>query len=90
MIAESYPEQCMINGQSFFNEEQITPVNGSDYIGLTERQALDKAKSSDEVGRVVERNGEQMEITLDFMLGRLNFYIRDDVVYRVVIEGDNN
>ena len=87
-IAESYPEQCFIGGQSFANQAQ-TP-DGSDYIGMSEQEATVKANEDKAPNRVVERNGETLPVTMDFVPGRLNFYVKDDKVYKVDIEKAEN
>ena len=87
IIAESYPEQCFINGQSFVNEDQVVNDDGSrGYIGLDEQAALDQAKANNKVARVVERNGQSLPMTMDLVDGRLNLFVRDDEVYRVEVE----
>lgn len=87
-LLETYPEQCMINGKSFTDSAQ-TPNNGSsnDYVGLAEQAALDKAKSANTPARVVERDGESLPVTMDYVPGRLNLYVKDGKVYKVQIEG---
>jgi len=84
-LLQSYPEQCLIYGQTYVNTAQLN--NGSEYVGLSEQAALDKATLNNKPARVVERNGEPLEITADFVFGRLNLHIKDGVVYKVEIEG---
>lgn len=84
-IAESYPEQCFINGKSFINPSQVSSVN--DYVGMSEQAALDKAVSAGTPARVVERDGESLPVTMDYMVGRHNFHVRDGRVYEVGVEG---
>lgn len=86
MIAESYPEQCMIDGRSFANDSQA-PVDKNEYLGLTEQEAATKAEAAKRAHRVVERDGQQLPVTMDFSQGRLNFYIKDGHVVRVDVEG---
>lgn len=88
VIAESYPEQCFIDGKSFVNDAQTVDADGSDYIGLTEQAAFDQAERENKPHRVVERDGESLPVTMDYVTGRLNFYVRDGVVYRVDVEGE--
>lgn len=85
-IAESYPEQCFIYGKSFMNDVQLQ--NGSDYVGLSEDAAMEKAKEADVPSRVVERDGESLPVTADYAVGRLNFYVKDGDVYKVDVEGE--
>lgn len=88
-IADSYPEQCFIDGKSFTND------NGSSgdttgYVGLAERAALDKADAESKASRVVERDGEFLPVTADYSPGRLNFYVKNGKVYKVQVEGEEN
>lgn len=83
-ILESYPEQCLINKRTYVNTVQL---NSDGYIGLTEQAALDKAKGENESARVVEREGESLPVTMDFVYGRHNLFIKDGKVYDVEIEG---
>lgn len=85
-ILESYPEQCLYDGSTYINESQQVGT-GSEYIGLSEGSALDKAKQSNIAARVVEREGEGLSVTMDFVFGRHNFYIKDNAVYKVEVEG---
>lgn len=89
VIMESYPEQCRIRGATYINEAQQAkdPTFGNDYIGMMEDEALGFAEQQDVPARVVEREGEALPVTMDFVLGRHNLYIRDGAVYRVEIEG---
>lgn len=87
-IAESFPEQCFIDGKSFTNPEQVGDSKGDEYIGLAEHEALARAKQESESSRVVEREGEALPVTMDFMPGRLNFYVKDSRVYKVQVEGE--
>lgn len=86
IIAESYPEQCMIYGRTYVNEEQVVSSSG-DYIGLSERQAFTKAEDEGRTVRVVAREGESLPVTMDFVDGRLNLTIQNGVVHRVGVEG---
>ncbi len=88
MIAESYPEQCFIDGTSFVNDKQaLKPAD--DYVGLSEQAALDKAMAENRLARVVQRDDESLAITMDLAHGRLNFYIRNGTVEKVYIEDIN-
>lgn len=89
-IAESFPEQCIIDGKSFTNPEQVVNIKDDEYIGLTEQEALARAKQESASSRVVEREGESLPVTMDFMPGRLNFYVKDSRVYKVQVEGEAN
>lgn len=85
-IAESYPEQCLYKGKSYVNEKQVSSP-ASDYVGLTEQEALDKAKNENRRARVVMRDGEALTVTMDLVPGRLNLTITDGEVESVTVEG---
>lgn len=87
-ILETYPEQCMINGKSHINNAQSVTPTVDGYVGLAEQAALDRAKSQSKAARVVERDGEALSMTMDFMPGRANLYVKDGKVYKVQIEGE--
>lgn len=84
-LMESSPEQCRINGTNFVNDTK--PLGDNSYVGLSESEALAKAKQSKQPARVVERDGEMVPVTADFAFGRYNFFIKDGKVYKVEIEG---
>ena len=50
------------------------------YVGLSEEDALAKAKSENKPARVVERNGEALPVTMDFVVGRLNLTVNNGKV----------
>ena len=77
----------MLNGKSFTNEAQSVDSPANAYIGLTEQTALDKAQAENKPARIVERDGEPLAVTMDFMPGRLNLSVRDGKVYKVQVEG---
>lgn len=86
-ILETYPEQCSINGQTFVNDNDQPAANGTgDYIGLTETEAIERAREQGVAARVVERDGEELPVTADFSVGRYNLYIKGGKVYKVEIE----
>ena len=92
-IAESYPEQCMINGKTFVNNggDSGNATNADEpkgYVGLSEEDALAKAKSENKPARVVERNGEALPVTMDFVVGRLNLTVNNGKVEKVEVEGE--
>lgn len=96
-IMESYPEQCLVDGQTFINEEQVNGIDdsedvvtpGDEYVGLEEQEALDRARDNDQAARVVERDGESLPVTMDLSHGRLNFTVEDGVVTSVYVEENN-
>lgn len=85
-IGESYPEQCFIYGKSYVNTGSVRDSTG--YVGLSEQAAKDKAKSAGVPSRVVERDGEPLPVTMDYVPGRVNLYVRSGDVYRVDIEDE--
>src|SRR5690606_2058607 len=86
-IREISPRQCVINGKTF--TETIDDAESSDtYVGLSEEEANRKANQANVPHRVIERDGEQIPVTMDYVPGRLNFHVRDGEVYRVDIEGE--
>ena len=92
-IAESYPEQCMINGKTFVNSggdsgNATNTDKPKGYAGLLEEDALAKAKSENKPARVVERNGEALPVTMDFVVGRLNLTVNNGKVEKVEVEGE--
>ncbi len=85
-LLESYPEQCLFDGKTYTNESQSKA--GEWYIGLTEEDALARAKDTNVPARVVERDGESLPVTMDYVVGRLNFAIKDGRVINVSVEGE--
>jgi hypothetical protein len=86
-IGESYPEQCFFRGKTFVNNRSTEDIN---YVGMTEQMALDQAKEINVPARVVERDGESLPVTMDYVEGRLNLYVKNGIVYRLSIEGADN
>lgn len=48
-----------------------------EYIGLSEKEATDKAKSANKPNRVVRRDGETYVLSADYDTGRINFEIEN-------------
>jgi len=86
-ILTTYPEQCTIGGETFTNTAGQHSGDNQVYVGLAESAALEKASAASTPARVVERDGEQLPVTMDYVLGRLNFSVKEGVVYKVTIEG---
>ena len=86
-ILTTYPEQCTIDGKTFSNTASQHSDDSQAYVGLTESAALEKASVASTPARVVERDGEQLPVTMDYVLGRLNFSVKEGVVYKVAVEG---
>ena len=92
-IAESDPRQCTVNGKTYV---QGSTDGGSKtdtgephaYVGLSEEDALNKAKSENKPARVVSRNGEELPVTMDFVKGRLNLTVNNGKVEKVEVEGE--
>ena len=84
-IGESYPEQCFFRGQTFVNNHATDDIS---YVGMTEEAALNQAKETNVLARVVERDGESLPVTMDYVEGRLNLYVKNGVVYKVSVEGE--
>ena len=93
-VMESHPEQCHHDGETYVNEAQqndedvVSGEGADDYIGLTEEEALEKARNEGVTARVVERDGESLPVTMDLRFGRHNFSVRDGEVYSVEVEGE--
>lgn len=92
-IAESLPEQCVINGKTYSKGSTGggTKTDTSDpnaYIGLTEEAALEKAENEKKAARVVKRDGQDLPVTMDFSKGRLNFTVNNGKVEKVEVEGE--
>src|SRR5690606_19236307 len=89
IVMESYPERCRLGDATFTNEDQVPlePSAAGKYVGMTESEALAQAKASDIPARVVQRDDEALPVTMDFVFGRYNFYVKDGEVYKVEIEG---
>lgn len=88
-IMESYPEQCSKDGKTYTNPDQsVGSTNTDEYIGLSEADALAKAEANNKAARVVERDNEDLPVTMDYSPGRLNFYVKDGEVYKVQVEGE--
>lgn len=58
------------------------------YVGLREQAAFDQAKANGVAARVVERDGESLAVTTDHSPYRVNLYIRNGKVHKVMIEGE--
>jgi hypothetical protein len=86
-ILTTYPEQCSIGGATFTNTAHQQPNDSQAYVGLVEEKALAKATEANTPARVVERDGEALPVTMDFVFGRLNFSVKNGVVYKVTVEG---
>jgi len=66
----------------------VTPhtKDNSIYIGLSEEEAIQKAKLRKERFRIVERDGKPMIITKDYIVGRINATSESGVIKSVRVE----
>lgn len=83
-LLEIYPEQCLVAGTMFVNKAQ---TGDGSYVGMTEKDALEKAELEKTPARVVERDNEALPVTMDFSFGRHNFFVKNGTVYKVEVEG---
>jgi hypothetical protein len=63
-------------------------TSGSTYVGLTVMQAEAQAVASGVPFRVVMRDGEQLPVTKDYRIGRINATVEGDIVTSYDIEGN--
>lgn len=56
------------------------PYGPNSYVGLTESQAITRARNRDQKFRIVRRDQEQIFITDDIQPDRINFEISNGVV----------
>lgn len=54
-------------------------------IGLSEEQATTKAEDNDLVLRVIQRDGEDLPATMNFVSNRVNISIADDKITKVTL-----
>ena len=74
--AEDFGRSTHTNCKTFNDQEYCA----EDYIGLSELEAVDKAKREGQIYRVVQRDEESFPVTLDFNEHRINFTVQDDEV----------
>jgi type IV secretory pathway VirB10-like protein len=55
------------------------------FIGLTTKEAMDKAAQEQRRARIAEEDGEGRMLTRDFIPNRLNFFIKNGRVIRVTL-----
>ena len=72
-------------GKSFVNSggDSVNVTNTDEprgYVGLSEEDALAKAKSENKPARVVERNGEALPVAMDLAVGRPNLTVNNGKV----------
>jgi hypothetical protein len=59
------------------------------YVGLSENEARALAQQRGTAFRVVQRDGQRLMVTFDFVRGRINAEVTGGVVTSVVVEGAN-
>lgn len=84
IIMQTFPEQCTVNGKTFTNSAQSG--NSNMFLDMTEADALAKAKLNDTLVRVIERDGEHLPATMDFVTGRHSLSVKDGKVYKDNVE----
>ena len=66
VILQTFPEQCSLNDKTYTDGVSGIDTAGSTstsaYIGLSEADALAKAKQANKPARVVERDGEPLPV----------------------------
>ncbi len=67
----------------------VKPIvnQNADYVGLTEEAAVQLAESRGARFRVVERDGQSLPITKDYIVGRINATVQNGIVVKYEIEG---
>lgn len=68
---------------------EATPVENleeNDYTGLSVTEANAKANANGVMFRVVEKDGEAQAVTQDFLAGRVNATVENDIVTKYFIE----
>lgn len=68
-------------------EPEPTPEPAANYVGLTEAAAAALAEQNNVPFRVVERDGQPLDVTEDFRPGRINASIVDGIVTAYTVEG---
>lgn len=68
--------------------EPGTAPPADDYIGQTEDEAEELAASKGVPFRVVERDGEMLPTTRDFLVGRINAVVEAGIVTSYTVEGN--
>lgn len=63
----------------------MTNQDASEYIGMTELDAVALAQKSDRRSRVIEKDGERFFDTTVFVSERLNFIVNDGFVTDVTL-----
>lgn len=88
-ITDGVTPMCEVKGKTFENNDKQKQTGtsnseySSQYVGMSEKDALEKAKADDRAARVVERDGKSLIVTMDLRQGRLNFTIEDGTVTAV-------
>ena len=67
-----------------------SPVAPADYVGLSVAEAKALAAANGVPFRVVFRDGEHLPVTMDFVVGRVNAAVQNNVVVGYSVEGENH
>jgi len=73
--------------QPMIEPDPTTQVPTTEYVGLTQSEAVAKAQADGAAFRVVEIDGEPQPTTLDYREGRINATVTDGMVTAFTIEG---
>ena len=57
-------------------------------IGLTETQARALARRLNVTFRAVQRDGKDLAVAFDFRRGRINAWVRENIVFACTVEGE--
>lgn len=74
-------EEIASDNDNVITSQAIEQESGlSNYIGLTEEQAMEKAYQEGKPLRVIVRDGKELSTTDDIVLGRINATVKDGLV----------
>ncbi|MDN5819336.1 MAG: hypothetical protein L0H36_02030 [bacterium] len=94
-VTEGTVDKCEVKDKTFedtqgsYGESAANSEYSKQYLGMSEKDALEKAKTDKHAARVVERDGKSLIVTMDLRQGRLNFTIEDGTVTAVEEEAPN-
>lgn len=58
----------------------ITPISEKDWVGLSLKEAIERATAIGYIYRIVEQNGTPLMLEYSNKSNRINFRVRNDVV----------
>ena len=61
-------------------QSTTSDTSAGSYVGLTEKEAIAKAKAAGSPWRITRKDGETFMVTQDFVANRINFEIDDGKV----------